>query len=466
MEKAMAKSEIAFFCSAFFLLGLIAAGWGLSLWWIVLLEAIGLIFLFSFGFSASFLLLICFFISGVLGMFYFHGQAVFRERNELFPSSSEQFSVQIVGEGYTSGKALIISSRLLPPYRGLVDLILPPLTDLRYGQTVLLKGKIENGQWPEHNTIVFPTFSVASSSPSSFQGFAITTKEYLLRGFKRLLSSDEAALLSGLTFGVRSDFSLQFREAMRRSGTTHLVALSGYNISILILAIDRLLRSRLSRRFFFFLTTGLLLFFVFMVGAEASIVRAAIMGWLVLLASELGQVYSFRHAVLYAALGMSLWDSSLPSSHLGFQLSFLSLLGIVFLEPVISGWFRNKSQLSFFGWRESFATTTAAQLAVLPLLLLYFHSFSLLSIPANVLVLWVVPVVMGLGFLMAFFSALSLSFSFIFQPFLHLLLSYMIFVIELMSQVPVIEVQWGVLATIIYYLVLGGIAYRYHEKII
>ena len=107
--------------------------------------------------------------------------------------------------------------------------------------------------------------------------------------------------MAGITLGERAEFSKEFKEAMSKSGTTHLVALSGYNITILVLAVAYVLNFFASRRLVFWLTLLIIIGFVAMTGAEASVVRAAIMGGIVLLAKRANRLYSFRNAIVIAA---------------------------------------------------------------------------------------------------------------------------------------------------------------------
>ena len=120
------------------------------------------------------------------------------------------------------------------------------------------------------------------------------------------MPAEEAAFLSGLTLGERSDFSPEFKEALQTSGTTHLVALSGYNVSIVIVATMALLTSFLKRRIAFIVAFIFLVAFVLMTGAEASVVRAAIMGALVVIATESGRIFNPRNAITLAGLLMVL----------------------------------------------------------------------------------------------------------------------------------------------------------------
>ena len=91
--------------------------------------------------------------------------------------------------------------------------------------------------------------------------------------------------------GVREDFSKSFKEAMKNSGTTHLVAISGYNITLLAIAIGYICGYFFSRRITFFAATFAILIFVIMVGGEASVGRAAVLGVVPLISPNMGRLH-------------------------------------------------------------------------------------------------------------------------------------------------------------------------------
>ncbi len=252
---------------------------------------------------------------------------------------------------------------------------------------------------------------------------------------------------------------------MAASGTTHLVALSGYNIAIVVLLVAHALSRFFSRRATFYATALIILLFVLMVGAEASVVRAAIMGFLVLLARESGRIYSFRNALTLAAFLMVLFDPSVLVFNLGFQLSFLSLLGIVYLEPALRFLFQRNYrhgkpvQESFLAWRENASTTLAAQLAVLPLLVQAFNQASLSALFANVLILSVVPATMMAGFILGAVSLFSGALGYLLAFFVNILLLYQIWAIDLFARVriPIHNIFGGFIGVALYYIILIGI---------
>lgn len=460
----MAKSEVIFYSSSLFFFGIVFASFSVPLLWIFVSCA----FIFGGFWYRNFFMekrvVVLFFISILLGTLYYHGFATIKERGEALPTS--EFSGLVSAEPKIFEKTQVVSLKLLPPHQGNVHIFTTPLADFAYGEKLIIKGSVKNGSWPEENTAFYPEIQKSRDElQRSLRQILIENKMWWIDNFKKLFSSEEAALIGGLTFGVRGDFSENFKEAMAKSGTTHLVALSGYNIAILIWALERILRSRLSRKILFFATLGIIGTFVLTVGAEASVTRAAIMGGLILFASQSGRLYSFRHAVLYAALLMTLWNPSMPRYDLGFQLSFFSLLGIAFLEPALSkSFWGDKKKNSFLNWKENAAVTIAAQAAVLPILISNFGTFSVTSILANVLILWVVPFTMALGFLTILLSSFHISLAFIIQPILDISLSYIIMIVNLTALIPPVSFPWGVWLTVIYYgLLILFIHHRNHE---
>jgi competence protein ComEC len=209
-----------------------------------------------------------------------------------------------------------------------------------------------------------------------------------------LLPEPHAALLTGLLTGARTSMPKDFVEALRVAGIIHIVAISGYNITLVLTVVERLLRwiPRNPRRII--QITAVALFTVF-VGADPPVVRAAIMGTLGVIAIEGGRMPDVRRGMLWAAVLMLLARPSQLIEDMGFQLSFLSLMGIVELSPFLLPLDRWIPQT--LGLRESVRTTIAAQLGTFPWIAAMFGSIPLLALPANVAVAPLVPAAMFLG---------------------------------------------------------------------
>ena len=153
---------------------------------------------------------------------------------------------------------------------------------------------------------------------------------------------------------------------------------------------------------------SLILAFVFFTGATASVVRAGIMAVIVLLAQYLGRLSAVGRVLVYAVVVMLFFNPYLLMWDAGFQLSFLSTLGLVYLVPILEP-LTEKIKVSGTSAMllEVFITTMAAIFATMPLIMHQFGRFSVVAPLVNILVLWIIPWLMLFGFL-----ALILSFVF------------------------------------------------------
>ncbi|MDO8469827.1 MAG: ComEC/Rec2 family competence protein [bacterium] len=347
---------------------------------------------------------------------------------------------------------------------------LPPYPAVRYGDEVSLAGVVKQPE-PEgyarylakervSGVMNRPTVTVvARGQGSPIQSALFSLKHAVTGVFARVLPAEDASFLSGLTVGERGAFSDELKNSMQRSGTTHLVALSGYNITILgeaVMGAALWLISR-RRRAAFLVTLAVILGFVCMAGAEASVVRAAIMGSLALAAKETGRLFDVRQAVVLAGLAMVLVNPKVLAFDVGFQLSFVALLGIVYLEPVLRRFTASRGNKGFLDWRTTLSTTAAAQLAVAPILIAQFGMVSVTSLAANLLILAAVPITMGVGFLTAAVGAASILLAQVVGLVAWALTQYELGVIRLFSliSVPVAPaISWA--GAFAYYAVLIG----------
>lgn len=354
---------------------------------------------------------------------------------------------------------------------------LPPYPKFSYGDRVSFSGRIEEPFSDTYETylakerirgvVAFPKIFMHESGGRSFRGALYALRGRIVDVFRRTLPAKEAALMAGITVGAREDFSEEFRDAMAKSGTTHITALSGYNISVVIEYVLMMLLLFLPRRAAFAGTLMVVLAFVLMTGAEASVVRAAIMGGVVLFAAHAGRARSIRNVILFAALIMVLANPKVLAFDLGFQLSFLALLGIVYLKPTLDralGW-ETMSCGTVFSWRENLTTTAAAQLAVAPLLIRTFGSVSVSSLAANLLVLEVVPLTMAFGFVLAGISLVSLFLAKLVGFAALVLLKFQTVVIEVFAQLAIpISASFSLALTTMYYAAIIAFIAFYHVR--
>lgn len=282
----------------------------------------------------------------------------------------------------------------------------------------------------------FPQIAAISKGHGSLiKSSLLKVKRFFEASYKKVLPFEKAVFLSGLTLGETAEFSDEFKEKLRLTGTSHLVALSGYNISILVSSLATLVSAWwLTRRFKFPIIILFILGFVVMTGAEASVVRAAIMAMLLLIADKLRRLFYFPNAVAAAALGMVLINPKILAFDIGFQLSFAALLGLVYFRPKLKEKFKIEEG-GFFKWRSHFLDTTSAQLTVLPILLYHFGYFSPIGIISNVFILEVIPITMGLGFFTAFAAVLWIKAAWLISIPLSIFLGYDVGVINIFAKI-------------------------------
>lgn len=266
--------------------------------------------------------------------------------------------------------------------------------------------------------------------------------------FAEYLPEPQAALLSGMVFGVKASMPRDFYTALKTTGTIHMIALSGMNISILINILGTLLMF-FGRRVSAVLTIIWIGLFVWFVGPSASIVRASIMGSLGLIGVYLGRQYYSLLALVFAAITMLFWQPSWLFE-IGFQLSFLSTLGIVLLggsSSLVTSSASIKQAKSLLKlilqplWLD-LRLTLSAQLFTAPVILWNFRQLSLAAPLTNALVGWVVQPITILGFVAAasgfFVRPVGQLISWLAYP----LLTYFIWVVEWTATLPLASVSF------------------------
>ncbi|MFN3929051.1 MAG: ComEC/Rec2 family competence protein, partial [Thermoflexus sp.] len=239
-------------------------------------------------------------------------------------------------------------------------------------------------------------------------------RHYTRTRLREILPDPEAGLLIGILLGDESGIPRSVEQAFARSGLSHIVAISGYNITLLT-ALSLTMFTRLLGRWAALWVTLLMVpVYTLFVGASASVVRAAIMGALTVIAWMLGRSNDALNALGLSAFLMTLWEPR-ALEDIGFQLSFAATLGLLFLAPplerwaqaALARWFRDPEAVALVDLiREALLVSLAAQIATMPLMLYHFRELSVVAPFANLLALPMQPFVMALGLPAALGAAL------------------------------------------------------------
>jgi len=240
---------------------------------------------------------------------------------------------------------------------------------------------------------------LASEKPEqlnvTWYGHLLRLRATITGRLTKLFSAREAGLLNGILLGDTTAMPKSALDDFRRTGTTHIVALSGFNVTIILTALGAALLPWLGQRWSVVVGLLLVVLFVVLTGASASVTRAAVMAGAVQSARLLGRPMHADRLLLYVVLLMSLQNPWLLWHDLGFQLSMTSTFGLLQIRPALEQY--SKWIPTWWEVRDNLLSTIAASIASAPLLLVTFSGWSLVSFLANVIVLPTIPVIMALG---------------------------------------------------------------------
>jgi len=214
----------------------------------------------------------------------------------------------------------------------------------------------------------------------------------------------ENLLIGGLILGERSSFGQEMRQRFIDTGTIHIVALSGYNVTIVAEWIMEIF-AFLPRNFGFSAGIFGILLFVVMAGGQATAVRAGTMAVLALIARATGRNYDVARALILAGVLMIIFNPFVLVYDVSFQLSFIATIAVIFFAPKVEKYFLWVPES--FKLRDVVSVTFAAYIFVLPFVLYKMGNLSLVAFPANVLILPFIPLTMIFGFFTGFAGIIS-----------------------------------------------------------
>lgn len=280
----------------------------------------------------------------------------------------------------------------------------------------------------------YPKIEILSHGNGNLvKSLLFSIKEKFLDKMSLAISEPESLLMSGLILGEKSSFNESLRQSFVNTGTIHMVALSGYNVTIVAEWIMKIFSS-------FPKNIGIgagifsILLFVLMTGGSSTAIRAGIMATLALFARLIGRNYDVGRALILAGIVMIFLNPFVLVFDVSFQLSFIATVAVIFFTPKIEKYFLWITPR--FKLRDIISVTCACYIFVLPFILYKMGNLSLVALPANVLILPFIPLTMILGFLTGFAGIIWYVFAIPFGFISYLFLHYELLIVSFFSNIP------------------------------
>jgi competence protein ComEC len=264
-------------------------------------------------------------------------------------------------------------------------------------------------------------------------------KNNLLQQINRILPYPHSGLLSGLLLGVKNALPTNLYNAFRTVGLTHIIVVSGFNLTIFATLFLTHFRGYIPRIYLLFLTIFCITVFTILTGAESSIVRALFMTIIMISAPFFGRKSNSAISILLAACIMIILNPFILWYDAGFHLSFLATIGIVYFSPIVSP-IVSKIPLPEI-ITGTLGESLSAMIPTTPYIMYSFHQISLVAIISNIIVLPFIPIIMLLGFITLVLSYLHTALALLPNLITTFLLTFIIKTTEFFSEIPYASTQ-------------------------
>ena len=248
------------------------------------------------------------------------------------------------------------------------------------------------------------TEMISSGNGNFIKNRLFSLKNKFIDKLGLVIQSPESLFMGGLILGEKSAFSQAMRDSFVKTGTIHIVALSGYNVTIVAEWIMKLFAS-LPKNMGIGVGVLTVFLFVIMTGGSSTAIRAGIMASLALVARATGRNYDVARALLVAGVIMILINPFILVYDVSFQLSFIATIAVIFFAPKVEKYFYWVT--TSFKLRDIVSVTCAVYIFVMPFILYKMGTFSIVALPANLLILPLISLTMMLGFITGFLGLVS-----------------------------------------------------------
>lgn len=220
--------------------------------------------------------------------------------------------------------------------------------------------------------------------------YAINLRQQLVHKFKvNMVDTNAAAVASTLILGYKADLNPDVLQAYTKTGTVHVLSVSGAHVAIVFVFISFILsflnRSRYGQWVKAIVSILLIWAYALLTGFSPAVCRSAVMISMIILGKAGYRYNNTANLLALSAFILLLYDPLLIAD-VGFQLSYLAVLGLIMLQPVIFNWFKLKNKYASKLWYY-ISASLAAQVITFPLSAFYFHQFPLYFLLSNLLII-------------------------------------------------------------------------------
>ena len=406
-----------------------------------------------------------FFILASLSILLVFRLAFFFANFKLYPQGHYiTFETQVQNQPKISARGQQVILTMPNSQRAVVLFSLTP--PILYGDRLKIEGQINYFEADSGDKVAFMNYPKLEIVQKGIENnLVLKARENIISFFSSSLSPSYSSLMLGIVFGIKQEMPDPFYDNLQKSGLLHVIAASGMNITMVGGFLFGLFGLFLKRQIALTATVLGILFYAVLAGLEPSIVRAAIMGILVFSAQLTGRQSSSFLGLFIAGFVMLFKNPSLIFD-IGFQLSFMATLGLIYFRPFffVSKKLKTFLQKSIIG--EDLATTVSAQVFTLPILLSNFGNYSIFSVIANTLVLWTVPILMIIG---AVAAILGLIIKPVGSAILYLSIPFLLYFEKIAKSIPNLGGQFEIesfpaLLFFGYYLILFSVILVLRKK--
>jgi len=353
---------------------------------------------------------------------------------------------------------------------GNILIFIPGFTNYGYGDSLQIKGKLESPPvfddfdyqaYLAHQDIYSTMFNPVILNAEKQSGFKpvrwlYTLRSRLARVISTTLPEPQASLAQGILLGIRHSIPEELKYAFSVTGTAHLLAISGINLTIIAGMLISAGKAVFGRRHSIYVWLALcaIWFYAIISGIQAPVIRAAIMSSMFLFAELFGRQKNALPALAFSAAVMSGFDTGILKN-ISFQLTFLSMCGLIFISPSLENsglkLAKVKPEEPIFIDRfksviiSSLSTSSGAIIMILPIIAYYFGIVSLISPITTLLITPFFPAIIFLSALTASTGLVSIFLARIIGWIAWLFLSLMIWIIEIFAKLPAFHLKIGAL---------------------